>query len=87
MKQLLVTALVVLLGLMFLFYRQRLKWAVLLVGAAYIAVLIVRLVVAADDPDRLQDLAAAVGALAVAWLAVWVSTRLIERQRARRARR
>lgn len=87
MKSTIFLAATILLVIALIFYRRRLKLAVLVAGGMYLAVIASRLLFGSDDPDRFQDLAIALGGLALAWGAVWGVTRVIERRRASRSPR
>ena len=87
MKQALITALALVFGLMFLFYRRRLKLAVLVAGGLYAVLTAVRLIVMHEEVDRFTQLGIALAAMGGLWLATNLVTGLIEHRRRRRVRR
>jgi hypothetical protein len=87
MKSALLVAAVLALGLMFLFYRHRLRLAVLVAGGLYAVVTAGRLLFLHEDLDRLTTLALALGSVAALWLIVNLAVSLIvQRRRARGGR-
>ena len=87
MKQALITVLALAFGLMFLFYRRRLKLAVLVAGGLYGALTLGRLIFMHEEVDRFTQLGLALAAMGGLWLATNLVTGLIERHRRRKARR
>jgi hypothetical protein len=86
-KSALLVAAVLALGLMFFFYRQRLRLAVLVAGGLYAVVTAVRLFFLKEDLDRLTMLVLALGSVAALWLVVnLVVSLIIQRRRARDGR-
>ncbi|MCC7104541.1 MAG: hypothetical protein IT307_05310 [Chloroflexi bacterium] len=83
MKSLVYLVAAVLLLIMLIFYRKRLKVAVLLGGGVYLGLIVIRMATKADDPDRFAEIGLALLLLGLVWLVVWLSTRLIERRRAK----
>ena len=86
-KSALLVAAVLALGLMFFFYRQRLRLAVLVAGGLYAVVTVVRLFFLHEDLDRLTTLVLALGSVAALWLAVNLVVSLIIQRRQTRGRR
>jgi hypothetical protein len=86
-KALIFTILVIVFGLMFFFYRRRLKLAVMVAGGLYLGVIVGRFVFLREEVDRFEQLGLTIGALAGVWLVVNVLTELVRRHRARRVRR
>jgi hypothetical protein len=86
MKSLVYVVAAVLLLIMLIFYRKRLKLAVLVSGSMYLALIVFRLITRADDTDRFAEIGLALLVLAAAWVAVWLSTRLIEKRRGKGGR-
>lgn len=80
-------ALALTLGIMFFFYRRRLKLAITVAGSLYLAVTIVRFITQRDEFDRFESLGLAVGCLAALWLVTNLVTGLLQRRRQRRVRR
>ena len=87
MKQILITAIALAFGLMFLFYRRRLKLAVLVAGGLYAVLTAVRLVVMREEVDRFTQLGLALATMGGLWLATNLLTGLLERRRRGRVRR
>ena len=87
MKTAIITALALSLGVMFFFYRRRLKLAIMVTGGFYIVLNLVRLAILHEEVDRFASLGVGLAVLALVWLATNVATGLIQRRRARRARR
>jgi hypothetical protein len=86
-KSALLVAAVLALGLMFFFYRRRLRLAVLVAGGLYAVVTVVRLFFLREDLDRLTTLVLALGSVAALWLAVnLVVSLIVQRRRTRGGR-
>jgi hypothetical protein len=86
MKSVLLTVLIILFGLIFFFYRRRLRVALLVSGGLYLVVTAVRLFVLREDVDRLTSLGLVVGSLVAVWAVVNVVTGLLEHRRSRAGR-
>jgi hypothetical protein len=87
MKATILTALAVGLGLVFFFYRRRLKAAILVTGGIYLALTLARLIALRDEVDRFAELGLVIGVLGAAWLMTNLFTRLLRSRRQRRAPR
>ena len=87
MKSLILTVLVLTFGIMFFFYRRRLRLAIMVTGGLYLVITIGRFVVLREEADRFEQLGLAVGVLAAVWLVTNLVTGLVQRRRQRRARR
>ena len=87
MKSLIITVLAIIFGLMFFFYRRRLKLAIMVAGGMYIGLTAVRFIFMREESDRFSELGLALGCLAALWLVTNLVTRLIARRRRGRARR
>ena len=81
MKPLIFTALAIGLGLTFLFYRRRLKLAILVAGGLYLTLTLVRFVVLREEVDRFMDLGLALGAFGLVWLITNLVTRWLSKRR------
>lgn len=87
MKTLAVTVLAISFGLMFFFYRRRLKLAILVTGGLYLALTAARLIILREEVDRFATLGLALGGFAVVWLLTNLATGFLQRRRQRRAQR
>ncbi len=87
MKSLILTAVLLTFGLMFVFYRRRLKLAIMVAGSLYLVLTVARFVVLREEADRFEQLGLAVGVLAAVWLVTNLITALVQRHRQRGARR
>jgi len=87
MKATILTALAVGLGLVFFFYRRRLKVAILVTGGIYLALTLARLIALREEVDRFAELGLVIGVLGAAWLMTNLFTRLLQSRRQRRAPR
>lgn len=86
-KSAIFVAVAIMLGVMFFFYRRRLKLALVVGGCAFGVLTAVRLVLLRDEVDRLTSLALVVAAMVLIWLLVNVVTETLARRRRARARR
>jgi hypothetical protein len=87
MKATILTAIAVGLALVFVFYRRRLKAALLVSGGMYLALTLARLIVLRDDVDRFAELGLVIGVLAAIWMMMNLFTRLLQARRQRSAPR
>ena len=86
MKSIIITTLALIFGLIFFFYRRRLKLAFQVAGGLYVALTVVRFIFYADDSDRVGDFGLVIAILGAVWLLTNAVTAALERRR-RRARR
>ncbi len=87
MKSLLVLVAAISLGLVFFFYRRRLRVAVLVAGGLYLALTLVRFALLHEERDRFVDLGLVLAAMGGIWLLTNLITGLLARRRRRRAER
>jgi hypothetical protein len=87
MKSLIITVVALSLGLIFFFYRRRIKLAILVAGSLYVALTIARFIVLREEVDRFMELGLALGGLGVVWLGTNLATRFVEHRRQRRVPR
>ena len=87
MKSLIITVMAIGFGLMFFFYRRRLKLAITVAGVMYIGLTLLRFVFMREEVDRFSELGLVLGSLAALWLVTNLLTRLLERRRRGRVRR
>jgi hypothetical protein len=80
-KSLLLTVAILLFGLMFFFYRRRLRLAVLVTGGLYLGLTAIRLIVLREEVDRFASLGLAIGGMAAVWLVVNLLTGYVQRRR------
>jgi hypothetical protein len=72
------------LGMMFVFYRRRLKIAVLVCGTLFAVSTAVRLFVMREEVDRFTELGVGLVVLGGVWLLTNVVTGVVQRRRRRR---
>jgi hypothetical protein len=87
MKAALLMAILLGFGLMVLFYRRRLKLAIMVCGGLYLALIVWRFVLYRDEANRFDDLIIGLGVMAAIWLITNLVTRLLERRRRPRLKR
>jgi hypothetical protein len=87
MKSLIITLVALSLGLIFFFYRRRLKLAILVAGSLYIVLTVIRFIVLREEVDRFMELGLALAGLGAVWLGLNLAIRFVERRRQRSASR
>ena len=87
MKSVIFTVVALSFGLMFFFYRRRLKLAIMVAGVLFAGLTAVRLFVMREEVDRFAELGLGLAALGAVWLLTNFVTALLQRRRQRRLRR